>query len=203
MLAFASQLLATYKYWIVIGGALLEGEAVLLLAGGSAYHGHINLYWVMVIAFLGALIHDHLLFFLGRHLGKKFFRHYPKINKKLRKISRLLKKYDNLFILGFRFIYGIRTLTPMILGTTSISTKKYSLMTFIAALIWATSVAYVGYSCALMIEAVSDNFNRYQKYLLVALITLLGGGFMIYKWRRKRRIKQIIHSLPQKISKKP
>lgn len=187
MLEAISKLLLTYKYWIVIGGALLEGETLLLLAGGSAYHGHINLYLVVLIAFLGAVIHDHVLFFVGRYAEEKIISKFPKIDSKVQKISQLFERYENWFILGFRFVYGIRTITPIILGTTHIKLKKYSLMTVIAALLWAASIAYIGYSCALMIEAISDMFIIYQKYLTMAILTLIGCGAMIYKWRHKKK----------------
>ncbi len=187
MFECASNLLITYKYWIVIAGALLEGEAVLLMAGASAYHGHINIYMVMLIAFIGAVIHDHVLFFVGRHMGRKIFVKYPKVNEKYQKVSKLLHKHDNLFIFGFRFVYGIRTLTPMILGTTAITLKKYSLLTVISAFLWATSVAYIGYSCALIIEEASCKCALYQKYFTIGLIVVIGLGWLGYVWWKRPR----------------
>ena len=170
--SFWTALLIQYKYWIVIGGALIEGEVLLMLAGGAAYHGHLNLYLVMLIAFMGAVIHDHLLFFIGRYMGSKIIYKYPSLHNRAAKISDFMHKYDRWFIMSFRFIYGVRTVTPIIVGTTSIPLPRYSLLVTISALIWAVIVAYLGYAFAIAIDALLENFAKYSKYLAGGVVIL-------------------------------
>ena len=45
--------LAEYGYWAVLGGTLLEGEVVLLLAGFAAQQGVLYLPAVIAVAFCG------------------------------------------------------------------------------------------------------------------------------------------------------
>lgn len=174
-------LLVEYKYWVVIAGALLEGEVVLLLAGAAAYYGQMSLSLVMLISFLGAMFHDHLLFFLGRYLGRPLLARYPKLREKSKRVLELFHKYQNKLILSFRFIYGLRTVTPIIIGTSDITLKRYSSLTMIAALIWAITISYLGYAFAAAIQVVMDYFQQGQKVLAVILVCLIIIGFGVYK----------------------
>lgn len=190
MIEWISQLLIDYKYYIVVAGALLEGEAVLLLAGGAAYHGYMNIYLVMLIAFLGALLHDHVLFFVGRYYGQAFLDKYQKVEEKSRKVFNLFHKYHYFFIMSFRFIYGLRTITPLVIGTSNLSLKKYSILTTISAFIWAVAVAYIGYAFAIALETVIANFEKYQKYLAIILVLVSLAIWAILKYRTYLRLKK-------------
>ncbi|HCI48789.1 MAG: hypothetical protein A2621_05005 [Alphaproteobacteria bacterium RIFCSPHIGHO2_01_FULL_41_14] len=180
---FWLNLLHEYKYWIVILGALLEGEMVLLLAGGSAYHGYMNVHWVMFIAFLGAVLHDHLLFFAGRVFGKKLINYSPSWHSRISKISDLIHKYDNLFIMSFRFVYGIRTLTPLIVGHSKVAWQRYSLLVSISAAIWAIVIAYLGFTFAMALDVILQDFDRYKIYLAGGFGFLILGVIGILKYR--------------------
>jgi membrane protein DedA with SNARE-associated domain len=186
--AFWTALLIEYKYWVVIAGALIEGEILLMLAGGSAYHGYLSLPWVMLIAFIGAVIHDHLLFFVGRHIGSRIIYKYTSLHNRAARISEFMHKYDRWFIMSFRFIYGVRTVTPIIVGTTSISWKRYSFLVTVSALIWAVIIAYLGYTFAIAIEALIENFEKYSKYFaagLVIIALIIYGLVRFFKSRNK------------------
>lgn len=185
MIDYLLQLLIEYKYWIVVAGALLEGEVVLLIAGMAAYHGHLNLYMVMLISFLGAVFHDHALFFVGRHGGARLFKRFPKIREKSQRVFDLFEKYQNYFILGFRFVYGIRTITPIIIGTSTITLKRYSLLTILAGVIWAVVISYLGYGFAAIIGDIIDAVQRGQKYIAAGLVIFIGGIWAYRRFNRK------------------
>lgn len=176
-------LLHEYKYWIVILGALLEGEMVLLLAGGAAFHGYMNVHLVMLISFLGAMLHDNLLFFVGRVFGRRLFNTSPKWHKRISKVSDLIHKYDNLFIMSFRFVYGLRTLTPIIVGNSRIEWKRYIILVSISALIWAIVVAYLGYTFAMALDVIIANFDKYKTYLAVGAGVLILTVIGFFKYR--------------------
>ena len=187
---FWIHLLETYKYWIVVAGALLEGEMVLILAGAAAYHGHMTLYMVMLISFLGAVFHDHMLFFIGRKYGNKILNRQSKWQDRINKVVRLIHKYDRYFIMSFRFIYGIRTITPIVIGASPIKLSKYFSLVVISGAVWAILVSYIGYAFALALDTVIENFAKYQKYLAVALALLIGGIYAFLKWHRFRKEKK-------------
>ncbi|MFN7662966.1 MAG: DedA family protein [Alphaproteobacteria bacterium] len=187
---FWLNLLHEYKYWIVILGALLEGEMVLLLAGGAAYHSYMNVHWVMFIAFLGAVIHDHILFFIGRFFGKKILSKSSSWHGRISKVSDLIHKYHNLFIMSFRFIYGIRTLTPLIVGHTRIAWQRYTLLVSVSAAVWAITIAYLGFTFAMALETILADFDRYKKYLGIGAGLLVLGIIGILQYRKYKKNKK-------------
>lgn len=189
--SFWTNLLQVYKYWIVIGGALVEGEMVLILAGAAAQQGYMSIYFVIAMAFVGAVIHDHLLFFLGRYWGKKIFSRFPTWQGRVDKITIMINRYDHLFIMGFRFIYGIRTITPLILGTTRISVWRYSALVTLSALIWAVIISYLGYSFFMILDKLLQDFDLYKKYLTLGIIVFVALVSLFFTYRnyliRRRR----------------
>ena len=189
--SFWTNLLQVYKYWIVIGGALVEGEMVLILAGAAAQQGHMTLHVVIAMAFIGAVIHDHVLFLLGRHFGKKIFDRFPAWQVRVDKITIMINRYDHLFIMGFRFVYGIRTITPLILGTTRMPLWRYSMLVTISAFIWAVIISYLGYSFFLVLDKLLQDFDLYKKYLTLGLIVFVTLVSLFFTYRsyliRRRR----------------
>lgn len=187
MIETITNLLLEYKYWVVIGGALIEGEVILLLAGGAAYHGYLQLPLVMLISFLGAVLHDNVLFWVGRKGGQRLFTKYPALHKKSERVFSLFHRYQTQFVLGFRFVYGIRTITPLIIGTTKMPFIRYTSLTAIAALIWAVVVSATGYGSAIVIESIIEKFEAAQKYIAATIVLMAFFGWIIHRIRRAKK----------------
>lgn len=186
---FWIHLLEHYRYPIVILGALVEGEMVLILAGGAAYHGYMSLTFVILTAFVGAVIHDHLLFFLGRYCGQRLLNFSPRWHRRIDKVSHWIQKYDQYFIMSFRFVYGLRTVTPLLVGQSTIRLRRYSRLVSLSALIWAVAVSGFGYLGASALTVLSHDFDHYKRYLaigIIALVALVVGGIGLYKRYQRR-----------------
>ena len=180
--AFWFGLLVEYKYWIVILGALIEGELILMMAAASAYHGHISVYLVAIFAALGAVVHDHALYWLGHKLGHKLKK--GKYFARAQKIYKLTDKYGVYFVATFRFLYGIRTITPIMLGAShKFSVKTYSMCVVLSSIIWAIIISYLGYTFALVFDWLSAEFKRIKSIILYVVLgaVIIGLSFYILK----------------------
>lgn len=71
-------LLQTYGYYALFIGTFLEGETILVLAGFLAHQGYLGFWWVVLLAFLGSLSGDTLVFHLGRWKGRAFLSRRPR-----------------------------------------------------------------------------------------------------------------------------
>ncbi|HQS84115.1 MAG: hypothetical protein B7Y25_04235 [Alphaproteobacteria bacterium 16-39-46] len=179
-----------YGYWFLIFGALIEGESILLLAGAAAYMGYFSLPMVMTVSFIGAIIHDQLLYSIGKVGGTALLHRSKMFEKKSHRAFALLKKYDHWLIMGFRFVYGIRTITPVVIGASDISFKRYTFLTIISAAIWAIIVSSVGYFLADIIQSLIADFEGYKFYIIGTPILLIGLGigiFYLIKHQRSKR----------------
>lgn len=124
-----SHLLQQYGYLIVLLGTFLEGETILILGGFAAHRGYLSLPWVILIAFCGSLAGDQLWFFLGRRHGKAILKRNPFWQTRVRKVTDLFRRYHTPVIVAFRFFYGLRNLTPFVLGMTSVPAVRFFCLT--------------------------------------------------------------------------
>ncbi len=134
--------------WGYVGlfiGSLIEGESVVLAISSMAYFGKFYLPKVMLIAFVGTVLADQISFYIGKLFGKGVLEKSPRLSKHSKKVFMLLEKYDVPFILGFRFIYGIRIVSPFLIGLSQISILKFTLLNILSGIIWSVLSCILGY----------------------------------------------------------
>lgn len=183
-----------YGYYAVFLFACIEGEIAVLTAGFLCRQGLMSLQWVMFAAFLGTVITEQVLYFVGRIYGVRLIDRYPKLKEKSKKVIEFLRKYDSAFIFGCRFVYGIRNVSPVIIGVADISPIKYSTLNVPAACIWAVTVAGAGYVFADMLEKAKDNLEYFQYAALVFLTVTLAWFFFTKNKKRKSRKKRSVRA---------
>ncbi|MDR3285077.1 MAG: DedA family protein [Holosporales bacterium] len=136
-------------YTIVFLGAMIEGETIILAASALAAIGYLSIAKVAAIAFLSTLFIDQILFFLGRRMylkpGAPLSERFPKLYKRSKKAVILLKKYDIGFILMFRFIYGIRAISPIVIALCGSKPSRFVPLNFVSAVIWTIVSCSAGY----------------------------------------------------------
>ena len=86
----------------------------------------------------------------------------------------LLNRYSTLFILLFRFVYGIRILSPLVIGIAEIPPRKYMILNFIAALLWTIVSCALGYYLGDFLFGTLHKIDPLLKYaLIMAAIALI------------------------------
>ncbi len=177
-------------YFILLLGSFVEGESVVLTAGFFAYKGYLSLPLIILIAFLGSTAADQLLFFLGRIYGPGLLERKPSLKPKAEKAFMLLKKYNVWFIMGFRFVYGIRTVSPFVIGASGIDVKRFAILNVIAAAIWSVLSCCAGYLLGYFfaddIDYAIEQAIKYQKITITIIILLIAGISTFFYFKRKR-----------------
>ena len=190
----------TIGYIIVFFGAIIEGELIILTASALAATGYLSISNVGLIAFFGTLFMDQILYFFGHRMyqkpGKRLSERYPKLYQKSKKAVILLRKYDIWFILSFRFIYGIRAISPIVIALCGIMPKRFIPLNFVAAVIWTIISCGAGYWLGDFLfdketgVVVSGNFDR-LKYtamavLLLILVAVIVGKILTERHKNKK-----------------
>jgi membrane protein DedA with SNARE-associated domain len=173
-------LVSHYGYVALFIGVFLEGETLLILAGIAAHLGHLNLTWVILDAFAGSLAGDQFYFFLGRVKGKAFLRKRPVWETKVNKVWVLFEHYRTLVILGFRFMYGLRTVTPFAFGLSGTSGIRFFIFNAIGAAIWSVVVAFVGYLFGTIAQAALLDAKKYEHWILLGVLSAGALVWFIY-----------------------
>jgi membrane protein DedA with SNARE-associated domain len=173
-----------WGYIAVFLGSLVEGESVIFVAGFLAHEGYLSLPKIIIISFMGTLIADQTLYYFGRHYGNYFINKFPSLRLRADKAFHLLRRYDTLFILSFRFIYGIRIMSPIIIGSSGVEVKRFAILNVIAAAIWSVGSCVAAYFLA---HLIMDVLHLFPKIILGLVLGGGGFGYVIYKWRKKRK----------------
>lgn len=183
--AYIAEFVRNWGYVAVFLGSLIEGESVIFIAGFFAHEGYLSLPKIILVAFTGTLFADQILYFVGRAYGNPFIERFPSFAPRAEKAFRLLRRYDNIFILSFRFIYGIRIISPVVIGASGIGVKRFMILNFIAAIIWSVGSCVAAYYFA---HIIMEYVHLMPKIILG--VVLLGGGiwYGVYKWRNRQRL---------------
>jgi len=181
------RMIETYGYWAILAGTFLEGETILVLGGFAAHQGYLALPWVILAAFTGTLCADQLFFYLGRNYGPRILAWRPSWQARAEKAQRLLERFQTFLILSFRFLYGLRTITPFVIGISGVSRKRFFFLNVVGAFAWAGLIGVGGYLLGNAIEVLLGNVKKYEMKILGA-VTLLGILiWMIHLFRRRGR----------------
>ena len=176
----------TYGYWAILLGTFLEGETILVLGGFAAYQGYLKLPWVILNAFLGTLSGDQLFFYIGRKYGSKILASRPAWQVRADRVGKLLVRFQDYLILLFRFLYGLRILTPFVLGLNGVPRGRFLLLNTVGALVWAIAVGAGGFLFGQALEVLMGDLKRYEAEIL-GLVVLTGVVvWMIHAYRRRR-----------------
>ncbi len=185
------ELLQTHGYWIILVGTFLEGETVVLLAGILVAGGQLTFEGVAGCAFIGSLLGDQLAFCLGKYKGSALLARFPRLDRKRELVAQLLRKYDTFLILGFRFVYGVRNITPLVLGMSGISYRRFLVWNLAGAFLWALLFTIVGSYFGEAAGHILRLFGRDALFAFLALILLPAG---IYLFIRRRRAQSRLSS---------
>jgi membrane protein DedA with SNARE-associated domain len=174
-----------YGYPALLAGSLMEGETVVLLAGFLAHGGHLSLPFVMLTAFAGAFIADQVFFQVGKRKGKAFLESRPKWEPKVDRIRRFLVRYQVMAILAYRFIYGMRTITPVVIGASGFSTPRFVGLNLCSTALWAVTISSAGYFFGHIFEQLLQDLRRYEM-AIIAAIAAVAVTIWLIRHRRKK-----------------
>lgn len=177
----------TYGYVAVLLGTFLEGETILVLGGFAAHRGYLALPGVILAAFIGSLCGDQLFFFLGRRHSQAVLARRPAWKARADKANRLLERFRTPFILIFRFLYGLRTVSPFVIGMSSVPARQFIPLNAIGALVWAVFVGTGGYLFGSALEILIGDIKRYEVEALLAIAIIGILVWTVHLYRRRKR----------------
>jgi membrane protein DedA with SNARE-associated domain len=159
--------ISPYVYLAVVVGTFLEGETVLLTAGALAHDGTLSLGGVIACAWCASTAWDQLWFQLGRRLGKPALARNTRWKPGIEVAQRWLSRNATLFVFGYRFVAGLGTVAPLLLGTSAVSQRRFVLVGGLAAASWACLFASIGWGVGASIRRV---FGQTSPWLVLPAI---------------------------------
>jgi membrane protein DedA with SNARE-associated domain len=183
------QLITDYGYLAVLVVTFIEGETIVILAGLAAHLGYLELPWVIVCAIAGSFSGDQLWYYIGRHWGPKVIAKRLSWQEGAQKVYRHLHRHQYWLILTFRFYYGLRNVTPFVVGAAHVPRLRFFSLNLVGAIVWAISFGYIGYFLGEASHFFIDDFKRYGLYLLGGVVAggMIVWAISLFRQRRKAR----------------
>jgi membrane protein DedA with SNARE-associated domain len=182
-------LLHTYGYPAIFAGTLVEGESLLALGGYFAHQGYLDLGWVIVVAFAGAVCGDQLFFWLGRHHAKRLLARFPKMREKVNLALEKIERHQIKVMLGMRFLWGMRIALPIALGLSNVRATRFLWINVVSAALWSTTFACLGYGASRVFTELVADLRRYEHWIAGALVALAAVA-LAWHLGRPRRVKR-------------
>jgi membrane protein DedA with SNARE-associated domain len=184
-------LLQEYGYWVILIWTFLEGETIVVIAGWLSPSLGLNPWLIALCAFGGSFASDQFMFSLGKYKGEDALKLFPRLAKNMDKATALFRKYDIALILGFRFVYGVRNVTPILLGISGVSHKKFFFLNFIGAGVWALAFTFGGLYVGQAFMMVMGHVGHGIFYVLLALAVAAGLLWYLRSRRAVRAAKKL------------
>ena len=183
-------------YFLIFGillacglGLPIPEDITLLVAGLLSYYGLTQVGLMVLVAFLGVVTGDSVIYFLGAHYGrkltKKWFFHKLLPEDRLDSVRRQFNKKGNRLVFAARFMPGLRAPIFFSAGTLHLPYRVFLFYDGAAALI----------SVPLVICAVyyfGDNLNQVVRYVqrvehgvvvvvAVVLLAIVGKWYVTHR----------------------
>lgn len=167
-----------YGYLFVFLGSIAEGDATLLTAAFLAHRGYMRFAWVLIVAFAGTLIASQLSFEFGRRKGRATLAAYSNAATRIERISQWTSRFGGAFVVASRFLFGFRTLAPVVCGATGMDPLRFTLWNLAGAAIWTITFGAAGYTGAHVLSLLMTDIRQHEKLLAailaVSVLLLIG-----------------------------
>ena len=176
-------------YPFITAWTFVEGETVVIVTGVLASEGQFNVSveLLALAALTGSFFGDQLYYYIGRKYGTPLLKRWPGLSGRVEWAFTAVNRTPAMFILSFRWIYGVRNFAPFIVGIAGVPRVKYLVLNFIAAALWAHSFAWGGFYMGRKLE---DWLGDSKWFVLGGFILVMIGFGVFGALRGKAKSEQ-------------
>jgi len=126
----------------------LPGDSLLFVAGAIAATGELNVYVLVTLLAIAAVLGNSANYAIGRWLGKTFFRESGArwLNRKhLDKAHEFYERHGGKAVVISRFLPIVRTYVPFVAGMAQMKAREYTMYNVAGGVLWVGSLTFAGF----------------------------------------------------------
>ncbi len=138
----------------------LPGDSLLFALGALAASQKLDLFWLLALLSIAAILGDTVNYWIGAKLGPRIFRgeNVRFLNKKhLDYTHEFFEKYGGKTIILARFMPIVRTFAPFVAGMGRMTYRRFMIYNVVGGLVWIFLFLICGYKFA-ELPFVKENF---------------------------------------------
>jgi len=137
--------LSTYGYLILAFYSFGGGMVALIGAGILSSMGKMDITTSIFVATLFNFIGDSVLFYMAQTNKKEVMGYMKKHKRKIAYTNLLMRKYGWLAVFLQKYVYGVKTLVPIVMGLTKYEFKRFVTLNFFASIVWGLVVGLISF----------------------------------------------------------
>ncbi|MCS6945763.1 MAG: VTT domain-containing protein [Sutterellaceae bacterium] len=159
----------------------LPGDSLLFVAGAVAATGAIDLWVLMLVIFIGAVLGNTCNYYIGRWLGNKVYDGTIKWIDPvaLKKTHDFYERHGGKTLVLARFTPVVRSFAPLVAGAGAMDFRRFQFFNVVGAALWVLSLVGGGYLFG-NVPFVKDNLGI---ILVVGIAAVLGPLALGAAWR--------------------
>ena len=166
----------------------LPGDSLLFVAGAIAATGELNVYALVSVLVLAAILGNTVNYAIGRWLGKFFFtegRGSRWLNRKhLDKAHEFYERHGGKAVVISRFLPIVRTYVPFVAGMAAMAPREFTMYNVAGAVLWVGSLTFAGFFFG-NIPWIKGNLTAI--IIGIVVVSMLPLVFAYVKGRRAKR----------------
>jgi membrane-associated protein len=179
-------------------GFFLPGDSLLVTAGIVAAAGLLNIWTLVPLAILCAIVGDQVGYAIGRQAGQALYSRPDSMFFKRRHLERAHQFYEahgGVTIILARFMPIVRTFCPPVAGAARMSYSKYLGYDIIGGTLWVGSMTLGGYAVGKLMPNLGDRIH--YVILAVVFLSLLPGIIGALRARGNKSAAPIASDAPE------
>jgi len=174
--------LETWGYLAIAFFSFGGSMFIVAAAGVFAYLENIDLIYALIIASVFNFLGDNFLFYLGRYNKKDIQKYLAKHSRKLAFTRLLMRKYGVMAIFIQKFIYGVKTLIPIVMALSKYDFKKFIFFNFFASIVFVLTIGLSAYYSS---DVIITMFNYLKNRPYLAPIVLIAIGTLVWQYLKR------------------
>ena len=192
------RVIGDYGYLAVALGILLEdfglptpGETLLITGAILASGGALNIYILLPLAWLGAVIGDNIGYLIGYYGGHRLMLRYGGrigiTEERLQYVERFFERYGGWVIVFARFVVVLRQFNGIVAGTLEMHWLHFIVLNAIGAALWVGFWGMLAYWLGKGVLVYVADVHALAPVVLAAVALALLGGVAYLWWRYRGR----------------
>ena len=160
---------------------ILPGDSLLFAAGTFAALGALNIWYVVGLLIVAAVLGDAVNYSIGHYLGERAYNIKWIKREYLDKTHAFFEKHGGKAIFLARFVPIVRTFAPFVAGIGKMSYAYFATYNIVGGISWVLIFTLMGFFFG-NIPFVKENFE-----LVIIAIILVSVVPMFYEWWKARK----------------